>query len=77
MTRQATTRLLGAGLRHRHLIEDGLIERDTVITAALKYMSEADVDDMCQHNGFFEDEDEDTDEDEDEDDEDEERGSRD
>jgi hypothetical protein len=52
--RQATTRLL-------EMIEEGLIDRDTVITAALKYMSEAEVEDMCQHNQFFEDEDEDTD----------------
>ena len=61
MTRQATTRLLG-------MIEDGVIERDTVITAALKYMSEAEVADMCQHNDFFDDEDEDDDTDEEDED---------
>ena len=57
MRRQATTRLL-------EMIEGGIIDRETVISAVLKYMSEADVEDMCQHNGFFDD-DEDDNEDED------------
>ena len=63
-TRKATKKLLG-------LIEEGL-DKDTVITACMSYMSEADVADMCHANGFFDDEeepdesDEDGDEDEDE-----------
>lgn len=59
-TRQATERIL-------ELVEDGLLDRDTVIMACLKYMSEDDVKDMAHANEFFlddEDEDEDLDEDE-------------
>ena len=52
MTRKYTNKLLEA-------IEDGLIDRDTVIMACLKYMSEDEVKDMCEMNMFFEDEDED------------------
>ena len=52
MTRKYTNKLLEA-------IEDGLIDRDTVIMACLKYMSEDEVKDMCKMNMFFEDEDED------------------
>jgi hypothetical protein len=51
-TRQATNRLL-------EMIEEGLLDRDTVIMACVKYMSEDDVADMCHCNEFFEDEDED------------------
>jgi len=40
-TRQATERVL-------QLVEDGLLDRDTVIMACLKYMSEDDVADMAQ-----------------------------
>jgi hypothetical protein len=62
-TRQATERVL-------EMVEDGLLDRDTVIMACLKYMSEDDVADMAQANEFFyEDEDYD-DESADEDDED-------
>jgi hypothetical protein len=43
------------------MIDDGLIDRDLVITACLKYMSEDDVQDMMEANEFideqFEDED--------------------
>jgi hypothetical protein len=43
------------------MIEDGIIDRDLVITACLKYMSEDDVQDMMEANEFideqFEDED--------------------
>lgn len=46
-------------------IEEGLIDRDTVILACLSYMSEDDVTDMCRMNGFFIDEDEEEDEEED------------
>ena len=57
LTRQATNRLLED-------IESGLLDRDTVIMACVKYMSEDDVADMCHANEFFADEDEDEDEDE-------------
>jgi len=36
------------------MIEDGLIDRDLVITACLKYMSEDDVQDMMEANEFIE-----------------------
>ncbi len=49
------------------MIEDGLLDKDTVIMACVKYMSESDVQDMMECNGFIEAEDEDE-EDEDEDD---------
>ena len=62
-TRQATERVL-------EMVEDGLLDRDTVIMACLKYMSEDDVADMAHANEFFyEDEDyddESVDEDDDE-----------
>jgi len=51
MTRQCTNRLLD-------MIEDSLLDRDTVIMACLKYMSEDDVADMAHINEFFLDEDE-------------------
>ncbi len=44
------------------LIEDGMLDRDTVIMACVKYMSEADVKDMMEINEFVVEED---DEDED------------
>jgi hypothetical protein len=55
--REATNRIL-------ELVEEGLLDRDTVIMACLKYMSEDDVADMAHANEFFLDEDEDEDEDE-------------
>ena len=55
MTRQATNKLL-------EMIEEGVLDRDGVIMACVKYMSEDDVADMCHVNEFFYDED---DEDED------------
>ena len=45
MTRQATNRLL-------EMIEEGILERDTVIMACVKYMSEDDVADMMHINEF-------------------------
>lgn len=54
MTREYTNHLL-------QLIEEGIMDKDTVITACLKYMSEAEVRDMCHANDFF-----DLDQDEDE-----------
>lgn len=59
MTRQYTEQLL-------EMIEDGILDRDTVIMAAVKYMSEDEVRDMMEVNEFVPvDEDE---EDEDDDD---------
>jgi hypothetical protein len=46
-------------------VEEGLLDRDTVILACLNWMSEASVEQMCDANLFFEQEDE---EEEDEDD---------
>ncbi len=49
--RDATNRIL-------ELVEEGLLDRDTVIMACLKYMSEDEVADMAHANEFFLDEDE-------------------
>ena len=46
LTRQATTRLL-------ELVDEGVLDKDTVILACVKYMSEDDVADMCHVNEFF------------------------
>lgn len=46
MTRQATNKIL-------EYVEEGLLDRDTVIMACLKYMSEDDVADMAHANEFF------------------------
>jgi hypothetical protein len=57
MTRQYTNRLL-------EMIEDGMLDRDTVIMACVNYMSEKDVQDMMKINEFVttdDDEDEDSD----------------
>ena len=51
MTREATDRILT-------MVEEGLLDRDTVIMACLKYMSEDDVRDMAHANEFFYDEEE-------------------
>jgi hypothetical protein len=45
-TREATERIL-------EMVEDGLLDKDTVIMACLKYMSEDDVADMAHANEFF------------------------
>jgi hypothetical protein len=56
MTREYTNLLLD-------MIEDGLLDRDTVVMACIKYMSEDEVRDMMYANEFVEDtEDEDEDE---------------
>lgn len=52
-TRQATQQ---ARERVLELVENGLLDRDTVIMACLKYMSEDDVADMAHLNEFFYDE---------------------
>lgn len=46
MSREATNRIL-------EMVEQGLLDKDTVIMACLKYMSEADVADMAHANEFF------------------------
>ena len=50
MTREATNRIL-------EMIEEGVLDKDTVILACLKYMSEDDVRDMAHCNDFFQDDD--------------------
>ena len=44
------------------LVEEGILDRDQVIMAAVKYMSESDVADMCRINEFFPEYEEDDDE---------------
>lgn len=44
--RESTNRLL-------ELIEEGVLDKDQVIMACVKYMSEDDVADMCHDNEFF------------------------
>ena len=62
MTRQATDKIL-------EMVEEGILDKDTVIMSCLKYMSEDDVADMAHSNEFFiNEEDEDDDEPEMEDD---------
>ena len=61
MTRKATNKIL-------EMVEEGLLDRDKVIMACLKYMSEDDVADMAHINEFFAEE-EDEGEDDGEDDE--------
>jgi hypothetical protein len=54
MTRKYTNLLL-------EMIEDGLLDRDNVIMACVKYMSESDVQDMMEANEMIAEEDEDED----------------
>lgn len=51
MSRTYTNKLL-------EMIEEGLLDRDNVITACIKYMSEDDVKDMMHCNEFIEEEEE-------------------
>ena len=44
--RQATEKVL-------EMVEEGILDRDTVIMSCLKYMSEDDVADMAHSNEFF------------------------
>ena len=44
--RRATDKIL-------EMVEEGILDRDTVIMSCLKYMSEDDVADMAQMNEFF------------------------
>ena len=50
-TREYTNKVLEA-------VKEGILDRDMVIMACLKYMSEKDVEDMCDVNCFFEHEEE-------------------
>jgi hypothetical protein len=49
MTREYTNKLL-------EMVEEGLLDRDTVIMACVKYMSESDVQDMMESNEMIEEE---------------------
>jgi len=44
--RQATEKVL-------EMVEEGILDKDTVIMSCLKYMSEDDVADMAHSNEFF------------------------
>ena len=57
MTRQATDKIL-------EMVEQGILDKDTVIMSCLKYMSEDDVADMAHSNEFFINEEEDDEEEE-------------
>tara|TARA_B100000902_G_C26595670_1_gene567971 strand:+ start:236 stop:409 length:174 start_codon:yes stop_codon:yes gene_type:complete len=57
MTRQATDKIL-------EMVEEGILDKDTVIMSCLKYMSEDDVADMAHSNEFFYNEEEDDEEEE-------------
>jgi hypothetical protein len=46
------------------MIENGLLDKDNVIMACVKYMSEDDVKDMMEHNEFIEEEEDSSDEEE-------------
>ena len=54
MTRKYTNKL-------REMIEQGILDKDSVIMACVKYMSEDEVEDMMQHNDFIVEEDEEQD----------------
>ena len=49
MSREVTNKILEA-------VGEGALDRDTVIMACLKYMSEDEVADMAHINGFLDDE---------------------
>jgi len=55
MTREYSTKLL-------EMVEEGILDRDNVIMACIKYMSEDDVKDMMECNEFIDEEDEETEE---------------
>ena len=58
MTRKFTNQLL-------EMVEEGLLDKDQVILACVKYMSEDDVRDMMEANEMLLDEEEDDDQDDD------------
>jgi hypothetical protein len=51
MSREYTSKLL-------EMVEEGILDRDNVIMACVKYMSEDEVRDMMHANEFIEDEEE-------------------
>jgi hypothetical protein len=51
MSREYTSKLL-------EMVEEGILDRDNVIMACVKYMSEDEVRDMMHTNEFIEDEEE-------------------
>jgi hypothetical protein len=53
MTREYTNKLL-------EMVEEGILDRDNVISACVQYMSEDDVKDMMESNEFIDQEDEET-----------------
>lgn len=55
MTRKVTNEVL-------NMIEEGILDRDSVILACLKYMSEDEVADMAHANGFLDNEEDEADE---------------
>jgi len=55
MSREYTNKLL-------EMVDEGLLDRDSVIMACVKYMSEDEVRDMMHANEFIEEEDEEEDE---------------
>ena len=57
MTSEATNKIL-------EMVDDGILDKDTVIMSCLKYMSEDDVADMAHANEFFINEEEDDEEEE-------------
>ena len=57
MSREATNKIL-------EMVDDGILDKDTVIMSCLKYMSEDDVADMAHANEFFINEEEDDEEEE-------------
>ena len=57
MVRLATDKIL-------EMVEEGILDKDTVIMSCLKYMSEDDVADMAHSNEFFINEEEEDDEEE-------------
>ena len=54
--RQATDKIL-------EMVDEGILDKDTVIMSCLKYMSEDDVADMAHSNEFFNNDEEDDDDD--------------
>jgi len=47
-----------ASARLLEMIEEGLINRDVLINSCLNYMSERDIQDMAECEGFFSDDEE-------------------
>lgn len=53
----------------QQMVDEGLLDKDAVLLACLNAMSEDDVAEMAEANGFFEDDDEEDEEDDDDEDE--------